>query len=73
MSMAGNHKGLEDKHFLPFLDVVKILNFLQKEQFPRPLFLFENTWPRNPRQYPDVDKAAELAKSFLGAPVVVDL
>ena len=70
--MAGNKKGMDDERFLPFLDMVKILNFLQAEQHPQPLFLFENTWPGMPGQYPVIDKAAELVESFLGAPIVMD-
>ena len=34
MSMAGKHKGMDDERFEPFLDMVKILNFLQTEQYP---------------------------------------
>ena len=72
MSMAGHHKGMEDERFLPFLDMVKILNFLQQEQSIKPLFLFENTWPGEPGRYPNVDKAAKLVESFIGAPVTID-
>ena len=72
MSMAGKHKGMEDDRFPPFLDMVKIVNFFQLEQHPRPLYLFENTWPGKPGQYPKVDKAAEVVEAFLGAPVLVD-
>ena len=72
MSMAGNRKGMDDERFLPFLDMVKILDFLQAERHPQPLFLFENTWPGMPGQYPVIDKGAELVESFLGAPIVMD-
>ena len=72
MSMAGKHKGMDDERFEPFLDMVKILNFLQTEQHPSPLYLFENAWPGNSGQYPNVDKAAKLIEAFLGAPVVID-
>ena len=72
MSMAGLHKGMEDDRFPPFLDMVKIVNFLQKEQPTKPLYLFENTWPGKPGQYPRVDKAAQVVEAFLGAPIVVD-
>ena len=72
MSMAGEHKGMDDDRFAPFRDMVKILNFLQTEQYPPPLYLFENTWPGKPGQYPNVDKAAKLIEAFLGAPVVID-
>ena len=72
MSMAGKHKGMDDDRFAPFLDMIKILNFFQVEQHPSPLYLFENTWPGKPGQYPNVDKAAKLIEAFLGAPIVID-
>ena len=72
MSMAANKKGMDDERFLPFLDMVKMLNFLQAEQHPQPLFLFENTWPGMPGQYPVIDKVSKLVESFLGAPIVMD-
>ena len=72
MSLAGLHQGLDDSRFDCFLDMVKILNYLQKEQKPSPLYLFENTWPGLPGQYPKVDEAATLIESFLGAPVTID-
>ena len=52
--------------------MIKIFNYLQKEQLPKPLYLFENTYPGAPGQYPKVDKVAELIESFIGAPVVID-
>ena len=55
-----------------FLDMIRIVNYIQSEQLPAPLYLFENTYPGKPGQYPNVDKAAELIESFIGAPVVVD-
>ena len=64
---------MENDRIHCFLDTVKLLNFLKKENYPSPLFLFENTWPGKPGQNPKVDKAAELVKSFLGAPVVIDV
>ena len=41
MSMAGMHKGMDDDRFLPFLDMIRILNFLQANQHPSPLYLFD--------------------------------
>ena len=38
MSMAGNHEGMEDERFEYFLDMVKIIKYLQKEQNPSPLY-----------------------------------
>ena len=32
MSLAGKHLGMEDDRFMPFLDMVRIVNFLQAEQ-----------------------------------------
>ena len=72
MSLSGNQRGLNDDRFSPFLDMVKIINFLQKEQLPPPLYLLENTWPGLPGQYPNIDKASALIESFIGAPVVID-
>ena len=72
MSMAGKHKGMDDDRFTPFLDMVRTLNFLQKNQISPPLYLFENTYPGTPGQYPRVDEAAKMVESFLGAPVVID-
>ena len=63
---------MDDDKFPPFLDMAKILIFFQTEQYPSPLYLFENTWPGKPGQYPNVEKAAQLVESFLGAPVVID-
>ena len=72
MSMAGLHKGMDDDRFLPFLDMVKIINFLQANQEQQPLYLLENTWPGQPGQYPNIDKTASLIESFLGAPIRLD-
>ena len=59
MSLEGKEKGMNDKTFAYFLDMIRIVNYIQLEQQPRPLYLFENTYPGKPRQYPNVDKAAE--------------
>ena len=52
MSLAGFQKGMEDERFLPFLDMIKISISFQVEQHQSPLYLFENTWPGHPGQYP---------------------
>ena len=62
MSMAGKHKGMDADPFLPFLVMVRILNFLQKTQHPSPSYLFENTYPGTPGQYPLVDDAAKMVE-----------
>ena len=72
MSLAGQHLGIDDERFMHFLDMICILNYLQKEQHPTPLYLFENTYPGKPGQYPRVDDAAKMIESFIGMPVVVD-
>ena len=64
MSMAGKHKGMDDDRFLPFLDMIRILNFLQANQHPSPLYLFENTYPGTPGQYPLFDDAAKRLNPF---------
>lgn len=72
MSMAKQHKGMDHDCFLPFLDMVRILNFLQVEQVPSPLYVFENTNLGQRGQYPLVDDATKMVESFSGAPIVVD-
>ena len=72
MSLAGHHLGIEDERFMHFLDMICIVNYLQERQHPQPLFLFENTYPGTPGQYPKVDDAAKMVESFIGVPVVVD-
>ena len=72
MSMPGKHLGMDDERFVPFLDMIKIVNFLQANQLLQPLYLFENTFPSKPRQYPLVDDTAKMVESFLGAPIILD-
>lgn len=72
MSIAGKHLGQKDDHFIPFLDMVRIVNFLQSNQSINPLYLFENTYSGTLGQYPLIDKAAQMIESFLGAPIVID-
>lgn len=72
MGMAGKQRGMDDDIFLTFLDMVRILNFLQAEHYPAPLYLFENTWPGHKSQYPRIDKASEMIESFLGALVIIN-
>ena len=72
MSLAGKHLGMEDDRFMPFLDMIRIVNFLQAKQTTKPLYLFENTYPGQPGQYPLVDDTTKMVESFLGAPIVLD-
>ena len=72
MSLAGKHLGMDDERFIPFLDMVRIVNFLQKNQLKKLLYLFENTYPGQPGQYPLIDETAKMIESFLGAPITID-
>ena len=72
MSMAGKHLGMSDERFMPFLDMIRICNFLQVEQSSIPLYLFENTFPGPPGTYPLVDDTAKMVEAYLGAPIVLD-
>ena len=58
MSLAGHHQGANDDRFLPLYDLIKIINYLQANQFPKPLYLIENTWPGRLGEYLLVDQAA---------------
>lgn len=70
--MAGKHEGMDDDRFLPFLDVVRILNFLQNHQMAQPVYVLENTWPGFPGQYPKVDDASKMVEAYLGLPIIID-
>ena len=59
MSMAGKHLGMHDKRFLPFVDMIRFVKFLQKYQLISQSYLFENTYPGQPGQYPLVDDTAK--------------
>ena len=72
MSLAGKHLGMDDERFMPFLDMIRIVNFIQTNQMRAMLYLFENTYPRKPGQYPLVDDTAKMIESFLGAPITID-
>ena len=72
MSLAGKHLGMDDERFMPFLDMIRIVNFLQINQLRTMLYLFENTYPGKPGQYPLVDDTAKMIESFLGAPITID-
>ena len=72
MSMAGPQTGMDDERFPPFLDMVEIINTLQKVQCMPPIYCLENTWPGPGGMEEGIDKTSDLIQSFLGAPVVVD-
>lgn len=62
MSLAGQHQGIDDKRLLHFLDMICILDYVQKQQCTQPLYLFENTYPGKPGQYPRIDDAAKVVE-----------
>ena len=70
--MVGKQRGMDDDRFLPFLDMVRILNFLQAKQCVSSLYSCENTWPGQKGQYPRIAKASGMIRSFSGALVIVD-
>ena len=43
MSIASRHLGQEDDRFLPLYDLIKIINYVQANQYPKPLYLLGNT------------------------------
>ena len=71
MSTDGKHLEMQDAQFLPFLDMIKICNYLQKEQTVAPLH-FENTFLGQPGQFPLDDDTARMVEPFLGAPILLD-
>ena len=72
MSMAGPRTGMQDKRFPTFLNLVKIINILQRMQVMAPIYCVENTWPGPTGQKEGVDKTADLIQAFIGAPIIVD-
>ena len=52
--------------------MIRIVNCLQSNQMRAMLYLFENTYPGKPGQYPLVDDTAKMIESFLGAPITID-
>ena len=57
--------------FTFFYDLVRIINFFQREQEAPMLYILENTYPGETCT-PTVTKAGELVQAFLGAPILVD-
>ena len=60
-----------DPRFRFFYDLVRIVNFFQREQASPIVYLLENTFPGE-RCTLAVQKANDLVQSFLGAPVLID-
>ena len=60
-----------DPRFCFFYDLVRIVNFFQREQAIPLIYLLENTYPGK-RCSSAIKKAKDLVQSFLGAPVIID-
>ena len=60
-----------DPRFRFFYDLVRIVNFFQREQATPVMYVLENTFPGE-RCTLAMQKANELVQSFLGAPILID-
>ena len=60
-----------DPRFKHFYDLVRIINFFQRDQATPLVYILENTCPRE-KLTEAVKKAGDLVQAFVGAPVVVD-
>ena len=60
-----------DPRFTYFYNLVRIINFFQREQTSPMVYILENTYPEEHCTLA-VTKAGELVQAFLGAPVLVD-
>ena len=71
MSRAGRQMGAMDPRFTFFYDLVRIINFFQRERTSPMVYILENT---NPGEHctPAVNKAGDLVQAFLGAPILID-
>ena len=68
---AGRQMGAMDPRFTFFYDLVRIVNFFQREQTLPLIYILENTYPRE-NYTPAVHKAGNLVQAFLGAPILID-
>ena len=71
MSKAGRQLGATDPRFRFFYDLVRIVNFFQREQASPMVYILENTHPGE-RVTRAVQSAGNLVQAFIGAPVVID-
>ena len=62
MSMAGLKIGMDDDIYLLFLDMITIVNTLERVQCMHPLYCFENTWLGPEGHYPNVVKASDVRR-----------
>ena len=60
-----------DPRFRFFYDLVRIVNFFQREQATPIVYVLENTF-LGERCTPALQKANDLVQSFLGAPILID-
>ena len=71
VSRAGHQTGAMDPRFQFFYDLVRIINFFQREQTSAMIYILENTYPGE-MCTAAVRKAGELVQAFVGAPVLLD-
>ena len=71
VSRARQQQGVLDPRFTYFYDLVRIINFFQREQTSPMIYILENTY-LGEQCTPAVTKAGELVQVFLGAPILID-
>ena len=71
VSRAGRQRGTMDPRFRFFYDLVRIVNFFQREQASLLVYILENTYPGEKCTLA-VTKAGELVQAFIGAPVIIN-
>ena len=71
VSRVGKQRGTKDPRFRFFYDLIRIVNFIQRDQASPMIYLLENTYPRE-RCSKAVRKASELVQAFIGAPVLIN-
>ena len=60
-----------DPRFTYFYDLVRIINFFQREQTSPMVYILENTYPGE-HCTPAVTKAGDLVQAFQGVPILID-
>ena len=71
MSRAGRQQGAMDPRFQFFYDLVRVINFYQRDQATPFIYILENTYPGE-QTTRAVLKAGNLVQAFIGAPVLLD-
>ena len=63
--------GAMDPRFTFFYDLVRIINFFQREQTSPLVYILEKTYPGE-NCTPAVNKAGDLVQALLGASILID-